>query len=200
LLTTAGARLNTVLGANASRFARIVAGQIVVPVFLGSNRLDQMAGDPGRATVLAALITVVATLVCVYALLRGTPELRCFILFALLVLAAALTFPSVEPIPYQWDVFLVPGLGMRYWYIPKLAAMVTLLWLLGQQRPAPVRALAGVLVCVMAFSAVRYWRYPAFPDFRFESYVRAFEQLPPGATGQFRLNPGGIWVMKLVKK
>ncbi len=200
LLTTAGARLDTTLGASASRLAQIVAGQIVLPVFLGRNRLYQMAPGPGKVTALAVLITVVAALLCIYALLRGTPELRCFIFFALLVLAAALTFPSVEPIDYQWDIFLVPGLGMRYWYIPKLAVMVTLLWLVGRQRPVPIRALAGVLVCVMAFSAVRYWQYPAFPDFHFENYVRAFEQLPLGATGQFRLNPGGIWVMKLVKK
>ena len=200
LFTTAGARLNTTLGASVSRFVRIVAGQIVVPVLLGSNRLDRMAHDPARVVALAFLITAVATLVCGYALLRGSPELRCFILFALLVLAAALTFPSVEPIPYQWDVFLVPGLGMRYWYIPKLAVMVTLLWLIGRQRPIFIRTVACVLVCLMAFSAVKYWRYPAFPDFHFDNYVRAFEQLPPGATGEFRLNPGGIWIMRLVKK
>jgi hypothetical protein len=200
LLTTAGARLDTVLGASVSRFVRIVAGQILVPIFVGHNRLDLMARDPATVTALAVLITAVATLVCIYALLRGTPELRCFIFFAVLVLAAALTFPSVEPIEYQWDLFMVPGLGMRYWYIPKLAAMVTLLWLLGRQRPVTIRALAGALVCVMVLSAVRYCRYPPFPDFYFESYVRTFEQLPPGATGQFPLNPGGIWVMKLVKK
>jgi hypothetical protein len=200
LLTTAGARLNTTLGASVSRLAQIVAGQIVLPVLLGHNRLYQLTSDPEKVTVLAGLITIAATLLCVYALLRGTPELRCFIFFALLVLAAALTFPTVEPIEYQWDIFLVPGLGIRYWYIPRLAVMVTLFWLVGRQRPLPIRALAGVLACLMALSAVRYWRYPAFPDFSFESYVQAFEQLPQGATGQFRLNPGGIWVMKLVKK
>ena len=200
LLTTAGARLNTTLGASVTSFCRIVAGQIVLPVFLGRNRLDQLARDPAKVSILAILITISAVLVCIYALLRGSPELRCFILFALLVLAAALTFPSVEPVPNQWDVFLIPGLGMRYWYIPKLAVMVTLVWLVGRARPVTVRALAGALICVMAFSSVRYWRYPAFPDFNFENYVRAFEQLPPGATGQFRLNPGGIWIMRLVKK
>ncbi len=37
LLTTAGARLNTTLGATAAKFSRIVAGQIVLPVFLGQQ-------------------------------------------------------------------------------------------------------------------------------------------------------------------
>jgi hypothetical protein len=78
--------------------------------------------------------------------------------------------------------------------------MATLVWLLGRQRPKAIRLLAGVLTCVMGVALVTHWRYPALPDFRFESYVQAFEQLPPGATGKFRLNPGGPWVMKLVKK
>ena len=200
LLTTAGARLNTTLGATAAKFSRIVAGQIVLPVFLGSNRLDHLADDPARISLLAFAITIVTLLVCLYALLDGSPELRCFIFFALLVLTAALTFPTVEPIQYQWDAFLVPGQGVRYWYIPRLAVMATLIWLLGRQRRVAIRSLAGILVCVMTFSAMKYWRYPPFPDFHFQSYVQTFEQLPPGATGHFRLNPGGPWIMRLVKK
>jgi len=200
LLTTAGARLNTTLGASATKFVQVVAGQIVLPLFLGSNRLNQVANDPAMVTLVAFLVTIGAVLVCIYALLRGSPELRCVIFFGVLVLTAALTFPTVEPIDFQWDVFLVPGQGVRYWYMPKLALMATLIWLLGRQRPVLIRVVAGVLVCVMAFSAVKHWRYPAFPDFHFESYVQVFEQLPLGATGQFRLNPGGPWIMTLVKK
>ncbi len=200
LLNTAGARLNTTLGATAGKFARIVAGQIVVPLFLGSNRLDQFARDPATVTAVACLITALTTLVCLYALLQGTLELRCFLLLSMLVLLAALTFPSVEPIPYQWNLFLVPDLGMRYWYIPKLALMATLVWLLGRQRPVPIRLLAGVLGCIMVFAMVQHWRYPAFTDFHFGDYVRVFDQLPSGATFQIRVNPGGIWVMTLVKR
>ncbi len=200
LLSTAGARLNTILGASTGKFARIVAGQIVLPLFLGSNRLDQVSGDRATVTLVASLITVVTLLVCLYALLRGSLELRCFLFFAALVLMAALTFPTVEPIPYQWNAFVVPGQGLRYWYIPRLAVMATLVWLLGRRRPLPIRLSAGVLACVMVFAAVKYWRYPAFPDYQFPAYVRVFEQLPSGSSFQFRLVPGGPWIMTLVKK
>ena len=200
LLSTAGARLNTILGASTGKFVRIVAGQIVLPLFLGSNRLDQVSGDPATVTLVASLITTVTLLVCLYALLRGSLELRCFLFFAALVLMAALTFPTVEPIPYQWNAFVVPGQGLRYWYIPRLALMTTLVWLLGRRRPLPIRLSAGVLACIMVFAAVKYWRYPAFPDYQFPAYVRVFEQLPSGSSFQFRLVPGGPWIMTLVKK
>ena len=102
--------------------------------------------------------------------------------------------------PQSMGPFLVPGQGLRYWYIPKLALMATLVWLLGRRRPVAIRLLAGVLTCVMGVALVTHWRYPALPDFRFDGYVRTFEALPSGATGQFRLNPGGPWIMVLVKR
>jgi len=144
--------------------------------------------------------TIAALFAIAYGLAKGSLELRCFVLFALLVLTAALAYPTVEPVRYQWAPFLVPGQGLRYWYIPKLALMATLVWLLGRRRPVAIRLLAGVLTCVMGVALVTHWRYPALPDFRFDGYVRTFEALPSGATGQFRLNPGGPWIMVLVKR
>jgi len=199
VLTTAGARLNTTLGASLATFVQIMAGQIVLPLFLGRNPFDPMTSGPTKV-MLASLLTISALFAFAYALAKGSLELRCFIVFALLVLAAALAFPTVEPTRYQWEPFLVPGQGQRYWYLPKLALMATLVWLLGRQRPATARVMAGALACIMGFALVSHWRYPPFPDFRFDSYVRVFEQLPHGATGQFRLNPGGPWIMLLVKK
>ncbi len=199
VLTTAGARLNTTLGASVATFVQIVAGQIVLPLFVGHNPFDPLTADSGKL-VLSCVLTLAAALAFLYELLEGNLGLRCFILFALLVLAAALAFPTVEPTRYQWEPFLVPGQGLRYWYLPKLALMATLVWLAGRQRPAAIRLPAGVLVCVMAFALVTHWRYQPLADFRFDSYVRVFEELPSGATGQFRLNPGGPWIMTLVKK
>jgi len=193
-------RAHTTLGASTANFCRIVAGQIVLPLFQGRNRLDHMANTPARVTALACLATVVAALAVAYALWRGRVALRCFVFFALLVLVASLTFPVPAPTAYQWDPLLVPGLGLRYWYIPKLALMATLVWLLGRQRPTPIRVAAGVLACTMAFGMAKHWEYPALPDFHFAAYARQFEQLPSGASIQIPLNPGGPWVMTLVKK
>ena len=200
LLNATDARLDTALGASLPKLAQIIAGQIVVPVFRGSNRLDQVASSPASFTVLVFLLTVVAVAAFVYGLLRGSLPLRCFILFAALAVTAGLIYPTAEPVPYQWNVLLLPDVGLRYWYLPKLALMATLVWMLGRQRPMTIRLVAGVLACIMVFSMVRHWRYPAFTDFNFAGYVRVFEELPPGTPLRIRVNPGGIWMMTLVKR
>ncbi|MGO9302671.1 MAG: hypothetical protein ACLP3R_03075 [Candidatus Korobacteraceae bacterium] len=200
LLTAGSARLHSSSGATVDRFVRIAAGQIVLPVFLGGNRLDEISHDPTTVTFIALMITAVTGLVYLYALVDGTPQLKCFILLAGLVLTAALTFPNVQPVAHQWDLFLGPGAALRYWYIPKLALMATLIWLLGRQRPVAIRLAAGVLTCTMLVALVTHWPYRPFDNFQFGSYVRTFEQLPSGAVGEFPLNPAGIWTMRLVKK
>jgi len=200
LLTTGADRAHTTLGASIATFCRIVAGQIILPLFQGRNRLDHMANNPARVTAVAGLVTIVGALAFAYALRRGSLALRCFILFALLVLAASLTFPVPAPNSYQWDNLLGPGWSLRYWYIPKLALMATLVWLLGRQRPVLIRAMAGILACVMVFGVVKHWRYPPFLDLHFADYARQFEQLPSGASIQIPLNPGVTWFMTLVKK
>jgi hypothetical protein len=200
LLTARDARLDTALGASIPKLVQIIAGQIVVPVFRGSNRLDQMASSPAAFTVLAFLLTILAAAAFAYGLLRGSLALRCFILFAALAVTAGFMYPTAEPVPYQWNVLLLPDVGLRYWYLPRLALMATLVWMLGRQRPMLVRLVAGVLACIMVFSMVRHWPYPAFTDFNFPSYVRVFEEIPPGTPLQIRVNPGGIWMMTLVKR
>jgi len=200
LLTAGSARLHSSPGATVDRFVRIVAGQIVLPVFLGGNRLYEISHDPVTVTFVALMITAVTGLVYLYALASGTPQLKCFTLLAGLVLAAALTFPNVQPVAHQWDLFLWPGAALRYWYIPKLAVIATLIWLLDRQRPVAIRLAAGVLTCIMLVALVTHWSYQPFDDFQFAGSVRTFEQLPSGAVGEFPLNPAGIWTMRLVKK
>jgi hypothetical protein len=78
--------------------------------------------------------------------------------------------------------------------------IATLIWLLGRQRPVTIRLAAGVLSCIMLVALATHWRYQPFDNSQFGGYVRAFEQVPSGAVGEFPLNPAGIWTMRLVKK
>jgi hypothetical protein len=199
VLLTSDARFDTLLGASPGKFVRIIAGQIVVPIFFRQNGLSRVAG-PTKITAVALFLTLFAALLFLYAFLRGSSELRGFIFFGLSVLAAALMFPTYEPVHYQWDVFLLPGCGLRYWYVAKLALMATVVWLIGPHRPGPVRLLAAVLACLMVVASLRQWRYPPRNDFQFASYVQLFDQLPSGTPFQIPVLPGGIWVMKLVKR
>jgi hypothetical protein len=192
-------RTHQELGASFAGFCRIVAGQVVLPVLEGRNRLDHLAHSAQGVSILACLVTVLAALVFGYALMQGGPELRSFVLFALLLLTASLAFPTPNATGDQWVSMQQPGGAGRYWYIPEMAVMAVMLWLLGRKRAAVVRAAAAVLICFMVLGAMRHWRYPSFPDVHFAEYVGRFDQLPPGASLKIPINPQG-WEMTLVRK
>jgi hypothetical protein len=199
LLFTGHQRTHQHLGASFLGFCRIVAGQVVLPVLQGRNRLDQLAHSPTTVAVLAWLITALAVVLFLYAIWRGSLELRSFILFALLVLAASLAFPTPNPTNDHWGPMQTPGGAARYWYIPRLALMVTFLWLLRSARPAGLRVLGGVLVCFMTFGATKHWQYGRLPDLHFAGYAQQFEQLPRGSSLKIPINPLG-WSITLIKR
>jgi hypothetical protein len=194
-----GQRIHQKLGASFAGFCRIVAGQVVLPVVLGRNRLDQLAHSSATAAMLACLITGLTILLFLYAFWCGSLELRSFILFAILLLAAALAFPTPNASGDHWGPMQAPGGAGRYWYIPSMALMATLLWLPGRERPLGLRAVGAVLVCCMIFGATKHWRFASFPDLHFAEYAQRFEQLPPGGSMEIPLNPPG-WSMTLTKR
>jgi len=194
-----GERIHQKLGASFAGFCHIVAGQVVLPVLQGPNRLDQLAHSSATVAALSCLITCLLILLFLYAFWRGSLELRSFILFAVLLLAAALAFPTPNATSDHWGPMQAPGGAGRYWYIPGMALMATLLWLLGRERPLGVRAVGAVLVCCMLFGATKRWRFAPFPDLHFAEYVQQFEQLPRGHSLEIPLNPPG-WSMTLFKK
>jgi len=198
-LLMTGERLHQTLGASFPRFCRIVAGQVVLPVVQGRNRLDQLAHSPAGALVPACLITALTAMLLLYALWRGSLELRSFILFASLLLAAALAFPTPNATSDHWGPMMAPGGAGRYWYIPGLALMAILLWLLGRQRPAALRLVGAILLSCMIYGATKHWRFASFPDLHFPDYAQQFERLPPGSSIEIPLNPPG-WSMTLTKK
>lgn len=71
MLTAAGARLNTILGASADKFVRIVARQLVLPIFLGNNRLDRISGGATTVTLVASFLTAGALLALGLCAVRG---------------------------------------------------------------------------------------------------------------------------------
>lgn len=199
LLLSGQQRTHQHLAASFPGFCRIVAGQVVLPVLQGRNRLDAVTHSYRGMVLLAGIVTMLAIALFVYAFWRGSLALRSFILFASLLLAASLAFPTPNPTNDHWGPMQAPGAAGRYWYIPGLALMSALLWLMGKERPAMLRAIAAALVCCMLVGATRHWQFASLRDLQFASYAQQFKRLPSGSSTEIPINPPG-WSVKLIKR
>jgi hypothetical protein len=187
------------LGASFPAFCRIVAFQVFVPVFRGVNNSAQLAQHPVLLSLVSYAVTAVGLAVLTYVFLRGSMEVRCFLLFAAILLAASLAKPLASASEPQWLALQRQGSTHRYWLMPELAVAVAVVWLAARAPNRIARAVSAALLCVMLIVDVAYWRLPDLTDLRFDSYVAAFKALPIGAHIQIPINPPG-WSLELTKK
>ncbi len=174
------------LGASLAAFCRIVAFQVFVPVFRGVNNSSEFAQHPALLAFLSYAITAVGLALLTYVFLRGNMEVRCFLLFAAMVLATSLARPLASPTEPQWLALQRQGSTHRYWLIPELAVAAAFVWLASTAANRMARATGAALVCVMLIVDVVYWRLPELPDLHFASYVATFKALPVGHISRFR--------------
>ena len=198
LLSQQHGRSHARLGANWELFFRILAGQVILPVFQGSNRLQHWAHSNNQVLIVAITLTALATTASFWAFWRGSTALRAFLLFAGVVLVSSLLSPMGSLTSSQWQAISAPGAAGRYWYLPSLGIACVVFWMVSPGRPIIMRSAALLLLCFVAVAVARSWRYPALPNLDFARYASAFAAVPSGAEFTIPINPAG-WQMRLIK-
>jgi hypothetical protein len=192
LRTGSTARIQGSLGASPLLLAKILATQVFGAALMGKNTLPYRHSY----TLHAVLIAIAGIAVFLYALWKARWELKLFIVFAGVVLTAALSNPMAPPPKWQ---ALLTAWGERYWFVPMLAFVAALVWMVGSDRPRNVRMIASTALLLMSIGVVRDWRHLRFVDLHFDDYARQYSDLPRGSSLTVPLNPPG-WSMTLTKR
>ena len=198
-------RIPTEIGWSLARLTGILGGQIFLPSVVGIRTVARLYlfSDRHALFVAESIATMAAVALLLYSLRAARFEVKLFVLFAMGVLALALSHPIAGPDPSfpQWEYLQIPGRSSRYFFFPILAFYVSLLSLAngGSSVPAKtVRILAIGILLLVPFGLYRDWQYPKFADLHFQSYAAAFERAESGSTFTIPINPVG-WEMKLQK-
>jgi hypothetical protein len=188
------------LGANWIQFTRIVGHQVFLAPIFGRTGLWRPDPQPHWYLVFLLGWVVLGFLFFVYALWHGPIELKLFVVFGILILAASLKSPLGNlPNAPQWQFLHLPGAAGRYWFFPEVAFLGAILWMVwSTKQPRLLRALAASLLVCMSIGIYNDWCYPRFVNLHFDVYARQFEALPPGTPFTIPVNPS--WSMRLTKK
>ncbi len=181
------------LGATPLLLAKMVAGQVYLGALIGQNEVLLHAHLP--AILLPLLI---GTAILAWVSLKAEWELRLFILFCALLMAAELKSPLSDGPQPRW-IPLANSTGGRYWFFPMLAFSWALIRCAAKCDLKPCRFLAMAGVAVMLWGEGREWKYPPFYDANFGSYVHKLALVPTGAAVKIPISPPG-WTIVLKKK
>jgi hypothetical protein len=187
------------LGANLHYFVSILGRQVFLSSLLGLQSQGWIL-KLHHAGALEVFATLIGLSVLIYAVRRGPTELKLFILYAAAVLALALMNPLAGPPDHpQWYWLSQPGCGNRYYFLPMLAFLSSLVWLATRRNSARrLRFLGLALLLLLPIGIYRDWHYPPFINLRFQQFAQTFEKVPAGARVMIPINPG--WWMELTKR
>jgi hypothetical protein len=199
LVLSPSARPHYVLGATPALFARILAGNVYLGTLIGINGIAALPGQ--RILVFLICVAFGGTAIVGICFFRSSIEMRLFLVFSSIVLAASLISPMVVSLNglSLWEEMASKGAGgIHYWFFPTLAFGWSLLWCF-QSRTAVLKTVSGALLCLMCLGIVLGWRYPAFKDMHFAEHAQRFNKAPVGTEITIPENPEG-WSIRLVKR
>ena len=190
--------------ANLTALASILGGQVFMSSILGVRTVIHFYFGHMRFLFAAEICAALVGLAIVfYALLSAPAELKLFVLFSASVLAMALYHPLavLDPIPEQWQLLRVPGLGNRYYFLPMLAFFACLIWLVTRSTAKFPRYAALAILLLSPIGVLRDWKYKPYADFDFPRYAAMFERAAPGTRVIIPTNPTStLWTMELDKR
>jgi len=187
--------LGSFIGLTPEILTRIIGGQIFLSPLIGQRGCEKLLLNfPGGYSWIALLVTFIGIYLMLYALLKAPLELRLFIIFGSLIFSS-----SLASIPSDvWQTLWIPVAGGRYWFIPRLVFVATLVWLLNRLSPHHVRGIAILFFSIMLIGITWDWQQPHFIDFQFEYYANKFAELPPASKVKISINPPYCY-MELIK-
>jgi len=186
------------LGATPELLVRILSGQVFLGALIGQGGYSWVVSSSEWRFIPALFIALIGLMVMIYALLKGPVELRFFIIFALLTFSTALISPQASATNPQWQVLTLPGVGGRYWFIPMLAFISVLIWMLRKSSSPKLRLLAMMALAGMLIGIIMDWQQPPYVDLNFKEHAHRFEGSPIGTEIVIPINPPG-WYMSLTK-
>jgi hypothetical protein len=172
---------------------KILTGQVFLGALIGEKGYGRFNSLPANYSGLTVLIAVLGLIVLLYSLLKGPLELRMFIIYGALIFLAALVAPTVP-----WSLLWQPGAATRYWFMPILAFVASLIWVACQQRFQWLQIIATLMLVTMSIGIGLDWQHSPLVDFGFKKYVSQFEHSPQGTKMSIPINPAG-WSMELIK-
>lgn len=189
-------------GATVARFITILGRQVFLEGLLGIKTVGQLLSYYSEHTLFyaEAFAAIVGIGVLVFALRYSPLEWKLFILFVCMVFSLCLSWPTVARADQvQWDFLLPPSGGNRYFFLPMIAFLGSLLWMVTDAaKSGKLRYFAALLLLLAPIGIVRDWTYPQFFDLHFPQFAAWFERAPTGTTITIPINPS--WNMELTKR
>lgn len=185
-------------GASLDLFFKIIGGHWFLGAIVGEKGFEFLQNRSIWKNGGSVFVTFFGFAILIYAFLKSKIEMRLLLVFASLIIAAALVSPAISNDIPQWQAMSFPSVGVRYWLVPIFCFLLALFSLARTDKNHFVRVFASVLLIAMPIGIVADWRFPPYKNLDFSRHAAEFRSAETGAEITIPINPD--WEMRLKKK
>jgi hypothetical protein len=205
VILTGSSRVAMGLGTSLALFIKITAGQIYLGSLIGKEGYVELynsflfAGGY-KAAIFYLSVFLLGSGIIMWALFIGSTRLRLFLLFVGLVYVFAISKPMASATIPQWQVMVLPGSTIRYWFLPMLGFLLAITQLFNRRAPLVMKCFGVCVLLIMIYGLKFEWVYKPWPNLGFTAQVKEFESTPKETKFRFQIMPQNWATMKLIKR
>jgi hypothetical protein len=182
------------LGASLQNLLLIVSDRIILAgTFAEPGHRHVYVAGRHLGTLLAALVCLLALPIVVFAARKAPWELRLFSLASLGIVAGGLLSPLATASGPQWVALADTGAAGRYFFMARVAWVVTLIWAASRLPRAWMSRTAWAATALAFASGFPVWAYPPFTNYHWPQEARTIESAAPGTRLMLPIPPGHGW-------
>jgi hypothetical protein len=188
------------LGASLQNLVLIVCDRIVLAGIFAEpgHRHVYLAGRP-LGTALAVVVDLLAVALALYAARRAPWELRISALVSLGIVGAALLSPLAAASGSQWLALATTGSAGRYFFMARLAWVVTLMWAASRLPRTWMTRTAWVVATCAFLSGLPTWAYAPLVNDHWPQEARTITTSAPGTKLTLPIPPPPVTIDITVK-
>ena len=199
IILSLGTRPHQNIGYSITLLLQIIGGQIFSAGLYGANSLHLFLAKAW----ITPIISVLGLELVLYVFIKASWTVKYFIIFASLILFSSLLSPDGIPIGSTWwKVLSTQGVGARYFFIPHLAFLLCLGWIMFAKNRVNI-IIKGVVILLVLLAIPTGLRtdfvHASYADLHYKSYIQKFRKLKPGQQLIVPTNPGPPWQVILRK-
>lgn len=198
---TVDVRSHAPLGADFLTFFKLFVGKIFIAGIFGLDYYSKIAKlQLWKNGLLPIVMGLLLLYILGYILLKSFLELRLLLLFGILIFLAGLISPQISLTDPQWEAMLNSRAGNRYFFIPILSFVISIIWLAFSSKNTLFYRKIGMAIFILfvIIGIPNDWMFPKYKDYKFSSQLKEFKNAAVGDRFPFRIFPG--WTMTLNKK
>lgn len=189
------------IGASVGNLVLILSDRVILAGIFAEpgHRHAYLAGRPHGA-LLAGCLCLLALPIVLYAAKKAPWELRLFGLASLGIMTAGLLSPLVSVTGNQWLIIATGESAGRYFFMARVAWVVTLLWAASRLPRVGMRRTVWVVGALAFASGFATWGYTPYLNFNWPQEARTIQSASPGTKLILPIPPVTPWAVEVTVK